>query len=166
MPKKADAAPLREENRRRTSRIPGPPGPRSIRPCRLRVLVIDDEPMVLRSIERMLGHHDVTTVCGGDKALGALERETFDVILCDVNMPHVGGVGIYEYLSRLFPGAQTRIVFMTGGVLREGALAFLEGTANLLIRKPFTREQLESALAAAAVEATAPASSENVATRR
>jgi DNA-binding response OmpR family regulator len=124
-----------------------------VKACRLRILAIDDEPLVLRAIARALPHHDVMPAPDGRSALAALDAERFDVVLSDVNLPDISGVGIYEFLSRLYPGEEQRVVFMTGGAIREGAHAFLDGIANPRLHKPFTAAALERVIAAVLSEA-------------
>jgi CheY-like chemotaxis protein len=99
-----------------------------------RVLVIDDEPAIGRAIQRVLGAaHDVVVETSARLALQRLAGEpNFDVILCDLMMPNLGGVDVFASLSASAPELAKRIVFLTGGAT----------TANIVLAKPFTSEAL------------------------
>jgi PAS domain S-box-containing protein len=123
-----------------------PPAPSS-RPRR-RVLVIDDEPGLLRSIGRWLERtHDVVTALGGREALEILGADPrFDAVLADLMMPDVTGMDLYESVRERHPGLQDRFVFMTGGAFSPRAQRFLAETTNRCLDKPFALEQLLDAV--------------------
>lgn len=114
-----------------------------------RILVVDDEATVRGVLERLLGmEHDVTTAGSGAEALRRLEAgERFDLILCDLVMPQVDGVALYEGLLELAPEQAERTAFMTGGALTSLASAFLEARADRRIYKPFSVRQLREFVA-------------------
>lgn len=121
--------------------------PAGVRLCRLDILVIDDEVPVLRSMCRRLRPHRVNVAAGAVEAFAELEQHAFDVILCDLNMPGVRGIGVYEYLQRLYPGEETRVIFMTGQILQPGAYAYLAALNNPVLVKPASDAELRAALA-------------------
>src|SRR5207244_3729488 len=82
---------------------------------RARILIIDDEVEVGRALARLLDRHDTSVVSRGREALDRLQRESFDVVFCDMMMPDVGGVELYQTLQQRQPGTERRLVFMTGG---------------------------------------------------
>jgi len=102
-----------------------------------RVLVIDDEPAILRALRRVLaGFHEVVTCQRARDALSLFERgELFDVIICDVMMPDMTGVEFYERTCASFPQLSDRLVFMTGGALSLRAEAFIM-TVGQVLEKP------------------------------
>lgn len=118
--------------------------PRPVR--RGRVLVVDDDATVARSTRRALeALHDVTVATSAADALAALSAsEDFDVILCDVMMPEVGGLSCFRELTRLSPALAERVVFVTGGAFTEEARLFLAHTRNRVIEKPFRPADLRS----------------------
>src|SRR5258705_13282098 len=70
----------------------------SVKPGRSgRVLVVDDEVAVGRTIQRLLGdRHDVVALASGSEAIELLRSGAdFDVILCDMSMPEVTGIDVY-----------------------------------------------------------------------
>jgi len=117
-------------------------------PKRGRLLVVDDEPMVGRAIRRMLGkEHDVVLPGRGADAIEAIKGgERFDVILCDLMMPDVTGMDLYETLHRDVPAEAERIIFLTGGAFTPAARAFLDRLPGRWLEKPFDPNKLRAAL--------------------
>jgi len=111
-----------------------------------RVLVVDDEQLISVAVHRTLSlQHDVRSF---DRAQSAFEcmcqGERFDVILCDLMMPDMGGMELHAWLSRVAPDQAARMVFLTGGVFTSGARAFLAAVPNPHIEKPFDTRRLRS----------------------
>jgi PAS domain S-box-containing protein len=113
------------------------------------VLIVDDEPFVGKAIVRTLSRdHDVLLAMRAAEALDRLERgERFDVILCDLMMPEMTGMELYDRIVRDFPAEVERIIFMTGGAFTPGARTFLESVPNQRIEKPFDMQELVRILA-------------------
>jgi CheY-like chemotaxis protein len=119
----------------------------------LHVLVIDDDDLVLTTIERMLrGAHRVTAVATAGEALGLLRAgRRFEAILCDLMMPQMTGMAFHREVEELDPRLARRIVYMTGGAFASEAREFLDRIGpGAYLEKPFSPEALRSALAAAA----------------
>jgi PAS domain S-box-containing protein len=114
-----------------------------------RILVVDDEPLIVSTIVRTLGRDNV--VVGETSPARALERvmsePPFDAIVCDLMMEGLTGVDVYERIARDRPGLETRIVFVTGGAHTPRTRAFLASVPNRCLTKPFAPEGLSSALA-------------------
>jgi len=122
-------------------RTPTPPPTRVA--ARARVLVVDDELTVVSMLSRILSEeHSIEVATSAETALELLDREDFDVVLCDLLMPNMSGVDLYEEVSRRFPGLQERIVFMTGGAFTPRAAQFLSNVSNPRIEKPFDMRSL------------------------
>lgn len=111
---------------------------------RARVLVIDDEPLVIRSIMRLLAdHHVVETTSSAREALSRIGAgDEFDVILCDLMMPDMTGMDLYEQLESLSPRMAGRVAFCTGGGVTERAKAFIEQWSSRIVDKPFDETAL------------------------
>lgn len=106
---------------------------------RTRVLVIDDEPLVVEILRRALRReHDVE---GYTNPTHAVERvmfgERFDAIVCDVSMPELTGMDIHAVLSRHCSEQADRMVFVTGGATTAAASTFLDNVPNHKLYKPF-----------------------------
>ena len=116
---------------------------------RARVLAIDDEPMILRAITRMLQGHDVVAVSRAEDALALLDRhETFDVIVSDLMMPTMTGIELYEALLARDADLAREVIFITGGALTTSAAAFLETITNVWLQKPFAPAALQALVVA------------------
>lgn len=105
---------------------------------RARVLIIDDDDLVRRSLMRTLRSHEVTSVASGVRGLELIEEgEFFDVILCDIMMPDLTGAEVFERVERDHPETASRFIFLTGGTFTASTNAFLDRVPNEHIRKPF-----------------------------
>lgn len=114
---------------------------------RARVLVIDDEVAIGKAIRRILKtEHDVTLEADPRAALELLERETFDVVFCDLMMPNMSGMDFFDELATRAPQVAGRVVFVTGGAFTERSEDFLEKIPNTCISKPFSREDVSTAV--------------------
>lgn len=125
------------------------PDPHAARPRRGRVLIIDDDELVLRGLGRMLGReHEVVLAHGGDEGLRILADDRgFDVILCDLMMPTTDGPEVYAKLAERAPEQLPRLVFCSGGAFTPRAQAFLESVENEVLGKPMRRAELLEAIA-------------------
>ena len=124
-----------------------PPSP-TIAFARVRVLVIDDDPLVRNVLGKILSqHHDVTTAEDGAAALVAVERDSFGAILCDMTMPGIDGCEVHRRLAVEHPGIERRIIFITGGTFGPAFDHFLATVGNRCLTKPFRIEQVLDAIA-------------------
>jgi PAS domain S-box-containing protein len=116
---------------------------------RHRVLLIDDEPLVLRSVTRMLRRtHVVVTAGSGREALALLAAgERFDAILSDLHMPGMSGRELAAELERVAPAMADRLVVVTGGTSDPDAVRFLDACVNPPLYKPFQRAALTACVA-------------------
>jgi len=119
--------------------------------ARGRVLVVDDESVVAHTLKVLLqGEHDLVVAESGAEALELLEREpaqdAYDAILCDLMMPGMTGMELFEVIRREHPSLATRVVFMTGGVSMLRVSEFLESVPNAKFEKPFDIAELRRTL--------------------
>jgi PAS domain S-box-containing protein len=112
--------------------------------ARRRVLVIDDEVGVAKSIERWLRlHHDVTLATSAVEALRRIDQgQTWDAVLCDVVMSGLDGVDFYDALVARRHPLQHRLAFMTGGAFAERTRKFLAEHSAPTLPKPLELEPL------------------------
>lgn len=113
-----------------------------------RILVIDDEEMLCGVIKRLLGaDHHVTTVTSAKEGLSRLNGgERFDLILCDLMMPEMTGMDLYDELKQSAPDQAEKLMFMSGGAFTDDARAFLARSPNAVIDKPFKSAGLRQAV--------------------
>jgi two-component system, cell cycle sensor histidine kinase and response regulator CckA len=117
-----------------------------------RVLVVDDESIVARTLKVLLqGEHDLVVAESGAEALELLQGEagttsSYDAILCDLMMPGMTGMELFEVLRREYPTLAGRVVFMTGGVSMMRVSEFLESVPNAKFEKPFDIAELRRTL--------------------
>jgi signal transduction histidine kinase/ActR/RegA family two-component response regulator len=118
------------------------------KPVRMRLLVVDDEPLVADMLFRALSEeHDVTVTTDAKVALDyLLGGGEYDVIFCDLLMPKMSGMDLYEELRSKRPGLEERMVFMTGGAFTERAAQFLAIVPNPKMSKPFDLTEIERVL--------------------
>jgi PAS domain S-box-containing protein len=113
-----------------------------------RVLVIDDDPLVGRSMGRLLqGAHEVTVLTSPAEAVARLARgERWDAILCDLMMPELSGMDVEERLAKAAPDVVPRIVYLTGGAFTDRARQFL-AAGRPYLEKPVEAEALRARVA-------------------
>jgi two-component system cell cycle sensor histidine kinase/response regulator CckA len=104
-----------------------------------RILLVDDEELVLRGVKRILAkeHNVVATVSAAEALALCAAGEEFDLILCDLMMPEMTGMDLHRELSLVAPAQASRMIFLTGGAFTARARSFLSETAIEHIEKPF-----------------------------
>jgi len=76
----------------------------------------------------------------------AASSPAYDAILCDLMMPGMTGMELFEVLRREYPELVSRVVFMTGGVSMMRVSEFLESVPNAKFEKPFDIAELRRCL--------------------
>ncbi len=110
-----------------------------------RVLVVDDEPLIARAVSRTLRDHDVVTTTSGVEAFELIERgERFDVVVCDLMMPQMTGMDLFDKLLTVAPEQAERFIFLSGGAFTAQAREFLERVKNPRMDKPFETHALRA----------------------
>ncbi|MEA1933077.1 MAG: ATP-binding protein [Thermodesulfobacteriota bacterium] len=116
-----------------------------------KLLVVDDDPHVTRSLEIMLKRsYTVSTASSGNEALELLGRDDFDIMLTDIKMPDLDGLGLIKRAQELNPEMQC-MVFTGHGEINAAIKAMRIGATNL-IYKPFTFAEMEVAIEQAMVK--------------
>jgi len=117
-----------------------------------RILLVDDEPMLLRSVRRLLPEYELVCVESAKKALALLDAgRPFDLIVSDVMMPEMSGIDFYEVLCARYPEDARRVVFVTGGALGQHVGSFLGSVPNMRLEKPFAAADLRRVIEQALV---------------
>jgi two-component system, OmpR family, KDP operon response regulator KdpE len=127
-------------------RDPGPPAapPRP----RARVLVVDDEPAMIRALRinlRARGY-DVTTAGTGREALAEARRRPPDAVILDLGLPDLDGI---EVISRLRGWSSAPVIVLSGRTGPGDKIAALDAGADDYVTKPFSMEELLARLRAA-----------------
>jgi two-component system NtrC family sensor kinase len=118
----------------------------------LRILVVDDEPHILHYMRATLESwgHAVEVASDGTEAVERALVTPFDVIICDLRMPRLGGREMYNNLARQHPEIAKRVIFATGDTVRGDTLQFLETLGRPFLHKPFTLAELRTVLSSVA----------------
>jgi PAS domain S-box-containing protein len=114
-----------------------------------RLLLVDDEPDIRRSISKFLTRTgwQVDLADSGEEGLRLLGEGEYHIVLCDLRMPGMSGHEFYRRLQASNSPAIARLVFMTGDVLSPEASRFLQEAARPVLSKPFTLRDLTDTLA-------------------
>ena len=117
-----------------------------------RLLVIDDDVLVARTLVRLLGEHRVEVATSGHDGLSRLlaDGQSFDLVLCDLMMPDMTGMDLFEEVQRRKPGVAERFVFISGGGVTERSRRFIEANGARVLIKPIDGRELQEILARAA----------------
>jgi CheY-like chemotaxis protein len=111
-----------------------------------RVLLVDDDPLVLDSIRRMLEFDQRHVQCGntGAEALALCEKQTFDVVLVDYLMPVMKGDVLAIKLKELHPDLP--IIMITADADKLDPSAQMPPGVDVLMGKPFQLDELREAV--------------------
>src|SRR5215469_4397795 len=115
--------------------------------CDMRILVVEDEPDLLRNIAQALREegYAVDTATNGEDGLFNAESADYDAIVLDVMMPKMDG---WEVLSRLRKTKKTPVLMLTARDQSRDRVRGLDGGADDYVVKPFDLEELFARLRA------------------
>jgi len=120
---------------------------------RLRILIIDDDPLLLNSLRDALESegHEVVTANGGQAGINAFveshaDGQPFPVVITDLGMPHVDGRRVASTIKASVPG--TVVLMLTGWGRRMVAEGDLPAAVDAILSKPPKLADLRAALAA------------------
>jgi len=107
-----------------------------------KILVVDDEEVVCRFLEKLLegGGHDVHISLGGQDAIVRLEEDSFDLVITDLKMPGVDGVGVLRKAKELDPLCE--VIVITAYASVESAVEVMKVGAYDYISKPFNIDHI------------------------
>ncbi|MFZ0821485.1 MAG: ATP-binding protein [Candidatus Acidiferrales bacterium] len=116
-----------------------------------RVLVVEDEPTVARLISDVLAEegYPVEIVLDGEEGLRRALHGNYDLLICDLKMPHLDGRALHRELVAKGSSLQHSLVFVTGDTLAPRTLEFLESCGVPYLAKPFLVEELKAIVASA-----------------
>jgi CheY-like chemotaxis protein len=107
-----------------------------------RILAVDDEPVVLDSLRKMLalGGYSIDTVESGPEALGLIRKRDYDFVFTDLKMPGMDGVEVTKAVRHVRPDIDVAVI--TGYATIETAVETVRLGAVDYIEKPFTEDEL------------------------
>ncbi len=111
-----------------------------------KILIIDDDPDIVTSLQRLLSReHDVSGETAGRAVLARLKGgDRFELIICDLMMPEMTGHQLYGQIRQLDPAQAQRMLFMTAGVLSDVAGTFADQMIDRLLPKPYDIQALRA----------------------
>jgi CheY-like chemotaxis protein len=147
--------PVRHDTGARAGEAGGPSGDLEAIGRPLRLLVVDDEPVILDLLVDALagGRHAVDTAAGGAEAIRKLEKGRYDLLLLDLKMPGLDGRQVFEAIEARWPELRRRVVFASGDTVHLETRAFVARTGRPCVDKPFRLETLTAILAEVAAAA-------------
>ena len=122
-----------------------------------KILLVDDEPHIrifVSLILKSLGGPKIYEATNGDEAVAAYQKDKPDVVLLDVNMPHLDGIQTLRKLKELDPDCV--VIMLTSLANRETVEKALELGAVNYIRKDTPKEEIAKALSETIDASTKP----------
>ena len=112
----------------------------------IRVLVVDDEPMIRQLLTDVLGDegYQIETVPGGEEAILALRDSRFDFVITDLMMPGINGLKVCETVKELDP--ETEVIVMTGYASLNTAVECMKLGAADYLNKPVNIDEIRIVL--------------------
>lgn len=115
------------------------------------MLVVDDDAVLANAVVRILEPaFKVTYAQSASGALGRIRTARFAAIVCDVSIPGMNGMELYDEVARFDPHLAQRMVFITGASDDATFVRFVERTGVAFLPKPFGRQELTALVSAAA----------------
>jgi len=113
-----------------------------------KVLVVDDEPEIVKALEIRLSNngYDVVTATDGEQAINEAKKELPDLIILDICMSYGNGHIVAQNLSRFPDTANIPIIFLTAKVTEVDFRMALDEGAAKYITKPFKSAELMSSV--------------------
>jgi len=111
-----------------------------------RLLLVDDEPRLLQSLNDLLSNRGFTLVTAnsGTEAIAKLSSEAFDLVILDLRMPDISGHEVMDYMN--LHQMDANVIVTSGDVGIEAAIGALRRGAYDYLRKPYPREELIKAV--------------------
>ena len=115
----------------------------------MKILVVDDSAMIrqiLRGLLKQLGHTDVVQATNGEDALAKLRTNAIDLILLDLHMPGMGGIGLLKVVRTSSDFEHIPVIIISADTDPHQTENALRLGANSYINKPFKLDGLREAL--------------------
>jgi len=114
-----------------------------------RILVVDDEKMTRKNLDHVLTREgcEVMTAAGGAEALDLLEKHSFEVIITDLKMENVDGMGVLTSAKKKDPAVE--VIMISGYATVPTAVEAMKKGSYYYLSKPFRLEEIRSTVKAA-----------------
>jgi CheY-like chemotaxis protein len=112
------------------------------------VLLVDDEGCIRTSVSRVLARagYAVTLAASGAEALERVRAEIYAAVICDLRMPGLSGIALFDQLQQAAPALAGRILVASGDLSQPDTTVFLERTGAPTLLKPYAARDLLEAL--------------------
>ncbi|MBU1086100.1 MAG: response regulator [Candidatus Omnitrophica bacterium] len=117
--------------------------------CKAKIMIVDDEPIVLRAYKKELEGQDysITAVSSGQEAIAKAAKEQFDIILTDLIMPGMNGLELCKEIKK--NSQATEVVLMSGyhEEMQKSWIEFIRaGGRDFFLRKPLSPGELKDTI--------------------
>ncbi len=110
-----------------------------------KILLVDDEPNVLRALARILKQYNVTSLTSGEEALSLAKEQPFDLVISDFRMPGMDGVHFLNRFMQLQPDT-IRIILTGYADLDNAQAAINQAEVFRFINKPWNNADIDNAV--------------------
>jgi len=116
-----------------------------------RILIVDDDPLILYALSKALGRDDVEikTVSTGEEAIVQVSSRCYALCFLDIHLPDLNGLAIVNRLKEISP--ETKVAIMTASYVDDDMKRAIDDIADYFIAKPFNLFQIK-AIAKSALE--------------
>ena len=113
-------------------------------PDKPRILLVDDEPIIVKAVEKRLQAegYEVLVAADGQEALEKAKKENPNLIILDLMLPKMDGYKVCALLKKDVRYAQTPIVMFTARAQESDETLGLECGADAYLKKPFNSQEL------------------------
>lgn len=105
-----------------------------------RILIVDDDPIICKSLQRILAEHETSSVQSGEEAVLKLRVESYSVVFTDLKMPGMDGIELLKTIRKTYP--QTAVIVITGYATVTTAVEAMKEGAFDYVPKPFKPDEV------------------------
>ena len=112
------------------------------------ILLVDDEGCIRESVSRVLARagYAVALAASGAEALQRVRAEWYEAVICDLRMPGLSGIALFDQLQKAAPNLAGRILVASGDLSQPDTTVFLQRTGAPALLKPYAIQDLLDAL--------------------
>ena len=109
-----------------------------------KILVVEDEDSILKLVRKILSRDDceIVETVDGEEAFAEIQKDHFDLIVCDYRLPKMDGRVLYEKIREVKPECAKRFLFITGSTYDDELGQFFKDNEIPHLLKPFRKEHL------------------------